>query len=332
MSAKKTSSSLSGLTFFLVPSTWLLKAWPMLSAGDSNPPSNGNGGSVDEKWRERVGMIQNGELLSWDRAVSSSDEEGGENGNSKPPKLRKQQKPPDACPLRSDLAHGEDYFLLGPSAWLLVKEKFGSDEVELGRPCVFHNTEESLLAVAMDQPQNGSSNTAASSSQNKQLIPIPPAGYFPYGRLIKDLEGDSESFLPQGRGPHAPQQQPLQQASERKQTDVVSDEDADPNDLVSPFLRNCASLKSARVDNRLLTWVALTEIESFRALVRNQTIWCSAGNRRGKLELYHSPVPKTAYYCCLRQQPFHPQTATMRGHYILLSRIWNVAAIQSTMT
>lgn len=231
MSAKKTSSSLSGLTFFLVPSTWLLKAWPMLSAGDSNPPSNGNGGSVDEKWRERVGMIQNGELLSWDRAVSSSDEEGGENGNSKPPKLRKQQKPPDACPLRSDLAHGEDYFLLGPSAWLLVKEKFGSDEVELGRPCVFHNTEESLLAVAMDQPQNGSSNTAASSSQNKQLIPIPPAGYFPYGRLIKDLEGDSESFLPQGRGPHAPQQQPLQQASERKQTDVVSDEDADPNDL-----------------------------------------------------------------------------------------------------
>lgn len=234
MAAKKTPSSLNGLTFYMVPSSWLVKAWPMLSAGSSSscPPSNGNGASGDEKWRERVGIIQNGELLSWDRAVSSSDEEGGENGNSKPTKLRKHQKPPDSCPLRSDLRHGEDYFLVGPSIWFLVKEKFGTDDVELGRPCVFHNAEESTLAVAVDpQPQNGS-NTTKSSSQNKQLIPIPPAGHFPYDKLIKDLEGDSqESFLPQGRRPHAPQQQPLQQVSEQGQTDVVSDEDADTNDL-----------------------------------------------------------------------------------------------------
>ena len=84
MAAKKTQSSLGGMTFYMVPSTWLLKAWPMLG---SHPPStsSANGNDVvdeDEKWRERVGKIQNGELLSWDRAVSSSDEEGGDNSNS----------------------------------------------------------------------------------------------------------------------------------------------------------------------------------------------------------------------------------------------------------
>lgn len=235
MAAKKTSSSVSGLQFYMVPSAWLVKAWPMLSALSSppGPPSNGHGGSGDEKWRERVGIIQVGELLSWDRAVSSSDEEGGDNGQSKPPKLRKHQKPPDSCPLRNDMTHGEDFFLIGPSVWLLLKQKFGTDDVELGRPVVFHSAEQSTLAVALDpEPANGSSTTK-SSSQNKQLIPIPPGGHFPYKQLIKDLEGDSqESFLPQGRRQHIPHQQPLRQVDQR-QTDVVSDEDADANDLVS---------------------------------------------------------------------------------------------------
>lgn len=221
MAAKKTASSLNGLTFYMVPSAWLVKAWPMLSATPaSKPPPNGIGGvDDDDKWRERLGIIQNASLLAWDHAVSSSDEEGGENGSSKSPSAKKQQQPPDGTPLRRDLSHGEDYFLLGPSLWFLVKEKFGTDDVVLGRPCVFHNAEESTLAVAIDQP-------AESGSSKKQLIPIPPAGYFPYNKLIDDLEGDSqESFLPQG----GPQQQPLQEG--RKRTDVVSDEDGDPNDV-----------------------------------------------------------------------------------------------------
>jgi hypothetical protein len=186
--------------------------------------------------------------MAWDRAVSSSDEEGGEQGKSKPPKLikHKQQKPPDSCPLRSDLRHGEDYFLVGPNVWLLVKEKFGFDNVELGRPVVSHNSEESTLAVAIDHhPHNGSARK--STTQNKQLIPIPPAGHFPYHILIKDLEGDSEeSFLPKGR---PPQQQPLQQA-EQKQSDVVSDEDADPNDLVSFFFSDF--LNSLHIGSQIL--------------------------------------------------------------------------------
>ena len=131
MAAKKTPSSLDGLTFYMVPAAWLVKAWPFLSASaTSKPPTNGLGGTSDEgdKWRERVGAIENATLLAWERdhaAVSSSDEEGGENGNSnKPPTLKKQQKPPDSCPLRTDLSHGEDYFLLGPSVWLTVSRKF----------------------------------------------------------------------------------------------------------------------------------------------------------------------------------------------------------------
>lgn len=287
MAGERTASLLKELQFFLVSSTWMLKAYPMLNArpnmnGNSINNNNqikggddGGGGSgndndeeISNKWRETVGIIANSELLSWDHAVSSSsDDEGGgnaqgnNNGNShgssngqstplrKPPSTssptaspQKQQPPApnsklnnsSSSSLRRDLKHGEDYFLLGPNAWLLVKEKFGSDGNEIGRPCVFHSAEDSTLAVALLDSNNGSSDKssqghAADQPQQQQpqqqsLVSIPPTGRFPYEKLIADLQGDNsqDTLL----HPPVAQQQPQQPS-----TDVISDEEGDPNDL-----------------------------------------------------------------------------------------------------
>jgi hypothetical protein len=242
MAAKRTPSSLDGLTFYMVPSSWMVKAWPMLDARPTTVVSS----TRDDygKWRENVGVIQSRELLSTNHTVSS-DEEGTENGNRKPSSGTTQQLAPQSVSLRTDLNHGValradlkhgiDYFLLGPSAWLLVKEKFGFDK-EIGRPCVSTTTNDNTLSVAVytQQPANGGApnNQAAQHS----LIPIPPAGYFHYQQLLSDLEGDSEeTFLPQPAHRQAPELfEPQQHAQDTTQT-TVSDDEGGENDLVRSY-------------------------------------------------------------------------------------------------
>lgn len=226
MAAKKTPSSQNDLKFYLIPTAWMTKAWPMLSARSLVMRGNGLGTDDGNKWREEVGIIQNAALLQWDHAVSSSSDEEStakESKKAKTPKLQ-QQQPSDSCPLRTELKHGGDFFLLGPNAWMLVREKFGTDGIELGRPCVHHVSEESTLAVEIDDRK--SNNGAA-----KNFVPIPPGGYFPYESMIAEQERDSEeSFLPRAHEQRA-----------RLKSDVVSDEEGEPYDLVcivehAPFL------------------------------------------------------------------------------------------------
>ncbi|CAB9501278.1 terminal hydrolase 4 [Seminavis robusta] len=230
MAAKKTPSSLSDLTFYMVPSSWMMKAWPML---DAVAADNGSSGVDDDgKWRESVGPVQTIELLSCDHTVSSDEEGGGTvNGNCNKPTNggSTQQQSSNSVSLKRDLKHGVDFFLLGPNAWLLVKAKFGSDK-EIVKPCVFHQTEESMIAVAIDSSsQNGGSSSTGAGHQN--LVPVPPGGYFPYKKLLEELEGDSdETFLPQPSRAQGPQQQPQHHAAETTQTTVSDDEGGD-NDL-----------------------------------------------------------------------------------------------------
>jgi hypothetical protein len=253
MAAKKTPSSLDGLTFYMVPLSWLAKAWPMLDARSTMNVSASGRASRDDygKWRENVGIIKASELLSTHHNHTvSSDEEGTENGNRKPvngtSQQQQQQQAPPSVSLRPDLKHGVDYCLLGPSVWFLVKEKFGYDK-EIGRPCVFHTTNDSTLAVAIDnqnqqqqqqQPTNGGNPGNQVASHKHNLIPIPLAGYFPYKQLLSDLEGDSEeTFLPQPARQHqqAPDPfEPQQHAPDTTQT-TVSDDEGGENDLVRSF-------------------------------------------------------------------------------------------------
>lgn len=215
MAAKKTSSALNDLKFYLVPAAWMIKAWPMLSARPSSMDTNVDKADDGNKWREKVGIIENAGLLELDHAVSSSSDDEAD----KKPKSQLQPPPSDSCQLRNGLKHGEDFFLLGPSAWMLVNQKFGSDGVVLARPCVHHSAAESSIAVAIDKKKVAS----------HFLVPIPPSGHFPYATMIAEHEGDSEeSFLPQGRQKNRGQQfQPA-----RLKSDVVSDEEGETNDLV----------------------------------------------------------------------------------------------------
>ena len=226
----------------------MLKAYPMLNArqtmitsttNDNKASVNSHDASSDlddgNKWRERIGKIQNAELLVWDHAVSSSDDEEGA-GNSErsrscqagtSPSQQHQRPSADSCPIRRELKHGDDFFLLGANAWMLLQQKFGSDGIEIGRPCVFHNTEDSTLAVVLDGHANESSNGSAVGA--RQLVPVPPTGRFPYEKLVADLEGDSEETFDRQQQP----QQQHQQQGDVTSSDVVSDEEGEPNDLVS---------------------------------------------------------------------------------------------------
>ena len=207
--------------FFMVPMSWMVKAWPLISS-----VAPGNAANVDDgdSWREKVGPIQNSELLEWEHAVSSSsDEEGLEDGDKKI--KAKKSTPPASAPLRSNLQHGEDFLLLGPSAWMLLSQKFGSDNIELPKPVIYHEPFESKLAVEIEKP--------SSSSAAPKVVEIPAGGHFHYRykEFIEKAAGETdESFLPQGN-PIAAQAA----AAAARKTDVVSDEEGDPpsNDLVS---------------------------------------------------------------------------------------------------
>lgn len=325
INSKKIPSSLKELKFFLIPSSWMLKAYPMLrarqtmmsSTAHNTNDSTSGGDDEGNKWREKVGKIQNTELLAWDHAVSSSDDEegagagDGESSNnvvnksplSKSKSAKMRHSSPDSCPIRRDLKHGDDFFLLGPNAWMLLHQKFGSDGVEIGRPCVFHSTEESTLAVSLDLHPNGGSN--GPTAGQSQLVPVPPSGRFPYEKLVEDLKGDSQDSS-------ASQQQPQQQLADIKSSDVVSDEEGEPNDLVSDpefdpveefqFALSCISLTSF-----------LLPRDSSQILVLTiPMIWSSVAS----LRLRHLQA-RIAFCCCLRR----------RAPYLCLRKIDRITAL-----
>jgi hypothetical protein len=322
MAAKKTPSSLEGLTFYMVPSSWLAKAWPMLDARPTTVVST----AVDDygKWRENVGIIQTSELLSTNHTVSS-DEEGTENGNRKPANGTNlsQQQAPQSVSLRTDLKHGlalraglkhgVDYFLLGPSTWLLVKEKFGFDK-EIGRPCVFHSTNYSTLSVAVDKQQPTNGGTPNNQATQHSLIPIPPAGYFPYKQLLSDLEGESEeTFLPQpARQQALAHFEPHQRAPDTTQT-TVSDDEGGENDLVRSFHGDVT------VQRACLTVPFLCSIQT-------PTPWLLAVIPGTQLNMNR----KARLFCCLRPRLFRLPAATTMTPFIHPSRIWNVETRPTT--
>jgi len=233
MAGQKTPLSLQDLKFYVVPASWMRRAYPMLSVRARLQGNNSNDNGDDDSWRETIGMITNAELLApEDHAVSSSSDEedkdghcnghGNNNNNgSSSSSLRHQHhnhhhhnlnngKSNKPAKLRPGLEHGRDFFLLGANAWFLVQQKFGSDQVELARPCVLHESQESSLAVALDGCSSGK------RGDEQQLVSIPPTGRFPYETLIQTDQQQQEEISKVG--------------------DVVSeDEDGEPNDLVRFF-------------------------------------------------------------------------------------------------
>ena len=90
--------------------------------------------------------------------------------------------------MKPGLVFMSDYFLLGPSVWGILKEKFGHDGYEIGRSCcnaTNHADEDGIIAVAM-LPGEGQ-NAASSHDNNSETIPVPPEGRFKYERVLPGM-------------------------------------------------------------------------------------------------------------------------------------------------
>jgi hypothetical protein len=192
--ADHTQNSLEDLRFFIVPASWFLKAWPLLTARSPD--------SVQEGWREHIGRIQNSELMNVEREVSSSDDDDddGDSNLSAAERSKKRfsllhsrmARNMQQSIMRRGLAHKRDYFFLGPSSWMLVKEKFGFDGYELSRSCVFTGTSQNTVAVQLE--------AAESEDDKPMVIDIPPSGRFAYEKVVPQQEPIKSAIVPEEDG------------------------------------------------------------------------------------------------------------------------------------
>jgi hypothetical protein len=197
MNAMADHTQCDSLKFYIVPASWFLKAWPLLTARSPD--------GVQEGWRESVGRIQNAELMNVEREVSSSDDEGDGSLNA----AERQKKRFEQLHLRmatkrqqsnmkQGMVHKNDYFFLGPSSWMLVKEKFDFDGHELGRSCVSTGSSQNTLAIKL-QPEE--------SEDNKPLlIDIPASGRFAYEKVLPKEESSKSAVVPEEEDGVPPEQ------------------------------------------------------------------------------------------------------------------------------
>jgi hypothetical protein len=196
--SSKKQSDLARLRFYVVPAAWMRKAWPVLSGHSVQ-----NNGTVNVNWRQDIGQIECKDLVR-----SAHDHDGNGNGGSPVGQGHGQEEQKrkelmselnkkvmnkhrgNNTTLRRGLKHEQDFFLLGSNAWLLIQEKFGSDQA-IEKTCVFDPT----LAVVLHNKESKSSQLTANGSHNgkppqEQLelpavhIPIPPTGRFRYEQYL----------------------------------------------------------------------------------------------------------------------------------------------------
>ena len=78
---------------------------------------------------------------------------------------RRISKNSDTTKMRPGLVHTKDYFFLGPSAWLLVKEKFGFDGYEISRCCRKAAIGQGRIEIAL-LPGEGSNENSGEANRN----------------------------------------------------------------------------------------------------------------------------------------------------------------------
>ena len=177
--------TLDSLKFYIVPKSWFLKAWPLLTAKTHHNINNG--------WRESIGRIQNGELLNVEREVSSSEDENATADRQKKrfEQLHLRMQNNRQRVMKTGLEHTKDYFFIGPSAWLLVKEKFGYDGYELARSCSSSivNGARTIAIQLLAEESDGSATS----------ITIPPSGRFAYEKILQNDINDTSMLVPEER-------------------------------------------------------------------------------------------------------------------------------------
>ena len=170
------------LNFYIVPASWFVKAFPILTARSPN--------GISDNWREQIGRIANVELINvTGREVSSDDDEVGKAGGVSDVQKkrfelmhRKIVQNRQQSTMKNGLVHKKDYFFLGPSAWMLVKEKFDFDGYELSRPVISApNTRNTIAIQLREEESEGFAST----------IRIPASGRFAYEKTMTKLDSNT---------------------------------------------------------------------------------------------------------------------------------------------
>lgn len=191
LKVQSTKKDWNRLFYYVVPAEWMRQAWPVLSG---LYPSKG---SVEAP----IGRIQLHNLIVRDHEVS--DEEEVEkmqttrdlfSGTTTQPSREDsserldaqshrtgviavvgddQYRPWKKSSLRPNLQHRKDYVLLGPSAWQMVKRRFGCDMEIRRKLTVAGTSDRTTLSVVMEDADLAKGTPAL-------LVEIPPTGRFPY--------------------------------------------------------------------------------------------------------------------------------------------------------
>lgn len=204
----QTPEALQSLKFYVVTKSWFLRAWPLLMA---KPTDTLDDGAIGDDLREHIGKIQNAELVLVDSKSNPAnmDEKGvgsSEDANSNHEKnpqeydidqskqniteyYRRISENPETTKMKPGLEHTKDYFFLGPSAWLLVKEKFGFDGYEISRGCRKGANGQGRIEIALLPGEESSkkNNEANQNLMSNNIVSteVPLSGRFPYEKVFK---------------------------------------------------------------------------------------------------------------------------------------------------
>jgi hypothetical protein len=258
--ANQTTESLKELKFYAVPSSWFVRAYPFLTARPdtiNDPVILAAGG---DNWKDHIGMIENSVLVV-DNSVSSStertvsDDENDTSTNAtqhhrqqhlvakaKIEELHRRRMQQNGqhnnndnattatTKMKPGLVHTKDYFFLGPSAWTLVKEKFGFDEYEICRSCwkAAPAAATSTTSVQSDDHPTSTINNnigqgaiailllPGEATTGNRMIEIPPVGRFPYEKIIPKLMSNNNGNHDQQR-----EAQPEEDNNDHAKSNVV---------------------------------------------------------------------------------------------------------------
>ena len=207
-------SALKSLKFYVVAKSWFVRAWPILTAKPNEPVDN----YIGENLKEYVGKIQNSEIVLIDakceasaiekdeesvpfsdQNVSMNDTSDGDNGrNSTLYHVNKSKQSiteyhrrisadSETIRIQPGLIHTRDYFFLGPSAWMLVKEKFGYDGYEICRCCKKISSGRIQIDLLPGEATTSSTVMNSVEGENINLLPstiVPLSGRFPYEKVL----------------------------------------------------------------------------------------------------------------------------------------------------
>lgn len=209
----QTTAALESLNFYVVTKSWFVRAWPILTA----KPNDFADMELGKNLREHIGKIQNSELVlseaatksQTDNNIDEKDDDDDENRESNHDEGNPSQydinqsklsiseyysrttENPKTTKMKPGLMHTRDYFFLGPSAWMLVKAKFGYDGYEICRSCkkVQPQIGQGRVAIALLPGEEDLSSTGAGSSDEGQNINysstiVPLSGRFPYEKVL----------------------------------------------------------------------------------------------------------------------------------------------------